>query len=106
MCVSVQFSREDGSGFGSWKTVLAVPVPRSVPGRTVPTVPVSSCGSVPWPPCYKQQSCIQKVRSFCKILACIQMCESWPGTFEIALRQEQNGCPPSQANSLEPTQMR
>ena len=32
MCVSAQFNREDGSssGFGSWKTVLAVPVPRSV----------------------------------------------------------------------------
>ena len=42
MCVSVQFSREDGSGsgFGSWKTVPAVPVPRSVPGKTVPAVPV------------------------------------------------------------------
>ena len=30
-----------GSGFGSWKTVPAVPVPRSVPGKTVPTAPVS-----------------------------------------------------------------
>ena len=39
-CVSAQFSREDGSGFGSWKTVPAVPVPRLVPGKTVPTVPV------------------------------------------------------------------
>ena len=50
--VSVQFSREDGSGsgFGSWKTVPAVPVPRSVPGKTVPTVPVSGSGSVPGPP--------------------------------------------------------
>ena len=40
--MSVQFNREDGSGsgFGSWKTVLAVPVPRSVPGKAVPTVPV------------------------------------------------------------------
>ena len=49
----VQFNREDGSGsgFGSWKTVLAVPVPRSVPGKTVPTVPVSSSGSVPGPFC-------------------------------------------------------
>ena len=28
-----------GSGFGSWKTVLAVPVPLSVSGKTVPTVP-------------------------------------------------------------------
>ena len=54
LCVSVQFSREDGSGsgFGSWKTVLAVPVPRSVPGKTVPTVPVSGSGSVPGPPCF------------------------------------------------------
>ena len=29
-----------GSGFGSWKTVPVVPVPRSVSGKTVPTVPV------------------------------------------------------------------
>ena len=52
MCVSVPFNREDGSGsgFGSWKSVLAVPVPRSVPGKTVPTVPVSGSGSVPGPP--------------------------------------------------------
>ena len=52
-CVSAQFQREDGSssGFGSWKTVPAVPVPRSVPGKTVPTVPVSGSGSVPGPPC-------------------------------------------------------
>ena len=50
--VSVQFTTEDGSssGFGSWKTVPAVPVPRSVPGKTVPTVPVSGSGSVPGPP--------------------------------------------------------
>ena len=40
-----------GSGFGSWKTVLAVPVPLSVSGKTVPTVPVSGSGSVPEPPC-------------------------------------------------------
>ena len=39
-----------GSGFGSWKTVPAVPVPLSVPGKTVPTVPVSGSGSVPDPP--------------------------------------------------------
>ena len=53
MCVSVQFNREDGSGsgFGSWKTVLAVPVPRSVPGKAVPMVPVSGSGSVPGQPC-------------------------------------------------------
>ena len=51
-CVSVQFHREDGSGsgFGSWKTVLAVPVLRSVPAKTVPTVPVSGSSSVPGPP--------------------------------------------------------
>ena len=38
LCVSAQFHREDGSGsgFGSWKTVSAVPVPRSVPAKTVP----------------------------------------------------------------------
>ena len=40
----------DGSAFGSWKTVLAVPVPLSVSGKTVPTVPVSGSGSVPEPP--------------------------------------------------------
>ena len=53
LCVSVQFNREDasGSGFGSWKTVPAVPIPRSVPGKTVSTVPVSGSGSVPGPPC-------------------------------------------------------
>ena len=45
------FTGEDGSGsgFGSWKTVPAVPVPRSVPAKTVPTVPVSGSGSVPGP---------------------------------------------------------
>ena len=36
---------------GSWKTVPAVPVPHSVPAKTVPTVPVSGSGSVPGPPC-------------------------------------------------------
>ena len=40
---------KDGSGFGSWKTVPAVPL--SVSGKTVPTVPVSGSGSVPEPPC-------------------------------------------------------
>ena len=40
-----------GSGFSSWKTVPAVPVPLSVSGKTVPTVPVSGSGSVPEPPC-------------------------------------------------------
>ena len=46
--VSVQFNREDGSG--SWKRVPPFPLPRSVPGETVPTVPVSGSGSVPGPP--------------------------------------------------------
>ena len=36
------FKGKDGSGFGSWKTVPAVPL--SVSGRTVPTVPVSGSG--------------------------------------------------------------
>ena len=45
LCVSVQFHREDGSGFGSWKTVPAVPGPRSVSAKTVPTVPVLGSGS-------------------------------------------------------------
>ena len=40
---------KDGSGFGSWKTVPAVPVPPSVSGKTVPTVLVSGSGSVPEP---------------------------------------------------------
>ena len=39
-----------GSGFGSWKTVPAVPVLLSVSGKAVPTVPVSGSGSVPEPP--------------------------------------------------------
>ena len=39
-----------GSGFGSWKTVPAVPVPLPVSGKTVPTVPVPGSGSVPEPP--------------------------------------------------------
>ena len=34
-----------GSGFGSWRTVPAVPVLLSVSGKTVPTVPVSGSGS-------------------------------------------------------------
>ena len=40
-----------GSGCGSWKRVPAVPVPLSVSGKTVPTVPVSGSGLVPEPPC-------------------------------------------------------
>ena len=47
-CVSVQFKGKDGSGFGSWKTVPAVPVPLS--GKTVLTVPVPGSGSIPEPP--------------------------------------------------------
>ena len=45
----------DVSGFGSWKTVPAVPVPLSVSRKTVPTVPVSGSGSVPEPPCYRER---------------------------------------------------
>ena len=43
LCVSGQCNREggSGSGFGSRRTVPVVPVPHSVPGKTVPTVPVS-----------------------------------------------------------------
>ena len=50
VCVSVHFKRKDGSGFGFWKTVPAVPVPLSVSGKTVLTVPVSGSGSVTEPP--------------------------------------------------------
>ena len=39
-----------GSGFGSWKTVPAVPVPLSVSGKTVP---VSGSGSAHSAPCQK-----------------------------------------------------
>ena len=55
-CVSGQFNRKDGSGsgFGSWKTVPAVPVLLSVPAKTVPTVLVSGSGSVHEPPCSKR----------------------------------------------------
>ena len=42
-----------GSGFGSWKP--AVPVPLSVSGKTVPTVPVP--GSGPEPPCICVNMC-------------------------------------------------
>ena len=44
------FKGKDGPGFGSWKSVPAVPVPRSLPAKTVPTVPVSGSGAVPGPP--------------------------------------------------------
>ena len=49
---SLTGKKGSGSGFGSWKTVPAVPVPLSVSGKTVPTVPVSGSGSVPEPPCF------------------------------------------------------
>ena len=54
LCFGTVFIREDGSGsgFGSWKTVPAVPVPLPVSGKTVLTVPVSGSGSVPEPPCF------------------------------------------------------
>ena len=45
-----QCSLTGKDGFGSWKTVPAVPVPLSVSGKTVLTVPVSGSGSVPEPP--------------------------------------------------------
>ena len=50
-------TRKDGSGsgFGSWKTVPAVPVPLSVSGKTVPTVPVSGSSPVPEPPCFNRK---------------------------------------------------
>ena len=35
-------------------TERTVPVPRSVPGKTLRTVPVSGSGSVPGPPCFCQ----------------------------------------------------
>ena len=50
--VSVQFNRK--GRFRFLKTVTAVPVPLSVSGKTVPTVPVSGPGSVPGPSCRKQ----------------------------------------------------
>ena len=40
-----------GSGFGSWRTVPAVPVPLSVSGKTVLTVQVSGSSSVLEPTC-------------------------------------------------------
>ena len=50
LCFQYSFTGKDGSDFGSWKTVPAVPVPLSVSGKTVPTVPVPGSGSVPEPP--------------------------------------------------------
>ena len=48
-----------GSGFGSWKTVPAVPVPVLVSGTTVPMAPVSGSSSVPEPPCHNNIAEIQ-----------------------------------------------
>ena len=45
-----QYSLTGKDGSGSWKRVPAVPVPLSVSGKAVPTVPVSGSGSVPEPP--------------------------------------------------------
>ena len=55
LCFQCSLTGKDssGSGFGSWKTVPAVPVPLSVSGKTVPTVPVPGSGSVPEPPCIR-----------------------------------------------------
>ena len=63
LCVSAQLHREDGSGsgFGSWKTVPAVPVPRSVPAKTVLTVPVSGSSSVPGPPFFFSELISEKI---------------------------------------------
>ena len=51
MCFCAVLRGKHGSGFDSWQTVPAVPVPVSLPGKTVLTVPVSCLGSVPEPPC-------------------------------------------------------
>ena len=48
MCFSIVSQRERFRF--RWKTVPAVPLPRSVSAKTVPTVPVSGSGSVPGPP--------------------------------------------------------
>ena len=54
-CVSVPFNRKGRFQFRFrfLETVPAVPVPLSVSGKTVPTVPVSGSSSVPEPPCRK-----------------------------------------------------
>ena len=44
------FQHSFTESFRFLETVPAVPVPRSVPAKTVPTVPVSGSGSVPGPP--------------------------------------------------------
>ena len=118
LCVSVQFNREDGSGssFGSWKTVLAVPLPRSVPGKTVPTVPVSGSGSVPGPPCNMEdllrslwgfggrifRSCpqtSQKLPLYVEISICnafwgnfLEVCFRTPGTCQKLLQKSALRC--------------
>ena len=71
MCVSVQFNREDGSGFGSWKTVLAVPVPHSVPG------PVRFLG-------HPEKSTLKRLLS-------LQHCnlQGWPGEVSVMWRASQ-----------------
>ena len=76
---------KDGSGFGSWKTVLAVPL--SVSGKTVPTVPVYGSGSVPEPLMIEEGGFQTEVRSACSasmqgarwdttrpIVACVCVC--------------------------------
>ena len=60
-----------GSGFGSWKTAPAVPVPPSVSGKTVPTVPVSGSGSVPEPPCIFQVHNVPNIAILFKIITCM-----------------------------------
>ena len=65
------FTGKGGSGFGSWKTVPAVPVQLSVSGKTVPTVPVSGSGSVPGPSCKKRKGppFSNRLRQICGDLA-------------------------------------
>ena len=58
MCVSAYFHRKVQFRFRLrflQKTVRAVPVLGSVPGQTVPAVPVSSSGLVPGPFCLRGQ---------------------------------------------------
>ena len=45
-----------GSGFGFWKTGPAVPVPVSVPGKPVQTVPVYGSGAVLGPSCSQKDA--------------------------------------------------
>ena len=46
MCFSTVSQR------GRSRFLKTVPVPRSVPAKMVPTVPVSGSGSAPGPPCF------------------------------------------------------